>query len=71
MNTRYLWVTPPGDMTITGIATGLIVWPEENRLDIELDIFQQLKAGKEYCNESRDQTLPSQQYLHRWMATIG
>ncbi|MFO7922838.1 MAG: cell surface protein SprA [Bacteroidales bacterium] len=38
-----LSITPPGRYDNNSENDRLIVWPSENRLDIELDIFQQLK----------------------------
>ncbi len=41
-----LRVTPPGRYDNNRDSDRLIVWPDENRLDIELDIFQQLKQAR-------------------------
>lgn len=41
-----LKVTPPGRYDNNRDGDRLIVWPEENRLDIELDIFQKLKQTR-------------------------
>ena len=41
-----LKITPPGRYNNDIENDRAIVWPEENRLDIELDIFQQLKQAR-------------------------
>ena len=47
-----LKVTPPGRYDNNLERDRLIVWPEENRLDIELDIFQKLKQTRNQMMQS-------------------
>ena len=41
-----LKLTPPGDYSNSSSDDRLVVWPEENRFDIDLEIFQKVKQAR-------------------------
>ena len=58
-----LTITPPGKYSTNSTSDRLIVWPEENMLDCDLDVFTTVKRNR---NQQKAQGVPGVGFTHRF-----